>query len=175
MPNTSGEPIWFRKDPNTLKIAEVPLDRRDDGSPLLLRATFYTKTGGDNKDHNTGVWVNVKTSKNDILLADISNADTSDSDSTEYNDHSEHIIEMRVDSPGIPQSQCRAFNVHLWITTHGKDKWEIETARVLLLFSDGTAWVAEKHNFSLVNNGASTDFSQSRQLRPQEQVSEKIA
>jgi hypothetical protein len=148
---------WFRKNATSKKIEFVSGPRQ--GEPVLLRAQFYSRTGDDNKDHDTGVWVTVKNQNNQILLAHCDNADNSSSDSTEYNDHSEHIIELTVDSPGAPRSECEHFNVHLSITTNGNDTWKIEEARLTLLFSDGLTLVATETGFQLKNNGASTDFS----------------
>jgi hypothetical protein len=128
--------------------------------PTLGRAELYTATGdGDNKDHDTGIFVSVKTADDSMLLASISNADSSGKDMTEYNDDSYHIVPLVVESPGATDLQCTGFKVHMWIKTNGDDTWDIDLARVTLYFSDGTNLVAEQQGFQLVNDGASTDFS----------------
>jgi hypothetical protein len=128
--------------------------------PALLRADLYTLTGdGDNKDHDTGIFVSVKTADGSAQLASISNADSSGKDMTEYNDDSWHIVPLVVEAPGAAKSQCANFRVHLSQKTNGNDTWDIDVARVTLYFSDGSNLVAEQLNFQLVDDGAATDFS----------------
>jgi hypothetical protein len=127
--------------------------------PTLVRAELFTLTGdGDNKDHDTGIFVSVKTADGKMQLASISNADSSGKDMTEYNDDSYHIVPLGIDAPGASKANCDQFTVHMWIKTNGDDTWDIDLARVTLYFSDSTNLIAEKPNFQLVNDGASTDF-----------------
>jgi hypothetical protein len=126
----------------------------------LMRAELFTLTGdGDNKDHDTAIFVSVKSADNRIQLASASNADASGKDMTEYNDDSYHIVPLVVDSPGSTKDECTSFNVRLMIKTNGNDTWTIDIARVTLFFTDGTNLVAEKTSFELVNDAAFTDFS----------------
>ncbi len=128
--------------------------------PTLIRAELYTLTGdADNKDHDTGIYLIVKTADDRTLLASVNNADSSGKDMTEYNDDSHHIVPLVVEAPGITKEDCGGFKVHMFIKTNGNDTWTIDDARVTLYFSDGTTLVAEQFGFSLVNDGARTDFA----------------
>jgi hypothetical protein len=128
--------------------------------PTLRRAELFTLTGDDdNKDPDTGIYITVKTADDRALLASINNADSSGKDMTTYNDDSHHIVPLVVEAPGISKEDCRGFNVRMWIKTKGNDTWTIDDARVTLYFGDGTTLVAEQLAFSLVNDGASTDFA----------------
>jgi len=69
-------------------------------APRLTAAQFYCKTGGDNKNHDSGVYVTVVTNDQKTILAEIKNADNSARDETAYNDHSDHSIDLVVKSPG---------------------------------------------------------------------------
>ncbi|MGW2956197.1 hypothetical protein [Streptomyces eurythermus] len=139
---------------------------RDDGGEgngavaTLSRAELFTLTGdGDNKDHDTGIYITVKTSDEKSLLASINNADSSGKDMTTYNDDSHHIVPLVVEAPGARKSDCSGFRVRMWIKTNGNDNWTIDVARVTLYFSDGTTLVAEKLGFNLDGDGASAEFA----------------
>lgn len=126
----------------------------------LIRAELFTLTGdADNKDHDTGIFVSVKTSDGTMQLASISNADSSGKDMTEYNDDSYHIVPLVVEASGATRAQCSRFKVRVSIKTNGNDTWAIDLARVTLYFNDGTNLVADKADFQLVNDAASVDFS----------------
>lgn len=128
--------------------------------PTLVRAELFTLTGdGDNKDHDTGIFVSVKTASGKMQLASISNADSSGKDMTTYNDDSYHIVPLEVNAPGATKADCDKFQVRMWIKTNGDDTWDIDLARVTLYFSDSTNLVAEQIKFQLINDGASTNFS----------------
>ncbi len=148
---------WIRHDLKTNKSKFEALASANE--PALLVAELFTQTGSDNKDHDTGIFVEVKTADGGTLLASVYNADNSGSDSTEYNDHSGHTVPLVVGSPGAPRNVCKGFTVHMWITTHGHDTWKLDLAKVTLTFSDGNTLVAERTSFQLKNNGASTDFA----------------
>jgi hypothetical protein len=140
-----------------LRLYEILTESKQ---PTLERAELFTLTGdSDNKDHDTGIFVSVKSADGKMQLASISNADSSGKDMTEYNDDSYHIVPLGVDAPGATKADCNQFKVHMSIKTNGDDTWSIDLARVTLYFSDGTNLVAERANFRLVNDGASTDFS----------------
>jgi len=127
--------------------------------PTLERAELFTLTGdGDNKDHDTGIYVSVKTADGSTELASINGADSSGKDMTEYNDDSSRIVPLVIDAPGTTKGQSSGYRVHMWIKTNGDDTWDIDVARTTLYFSDGTNLVAEQTGFQLVNDGASTDF-----------------
>lgn len=117
-------------------------------------AEFYSKTGNDNKDHNTGVYVYVKNENNTTILAKIEDADNSSTDATEYNDGSEHIIKLIVMKPEATKETCQHFNVLLKSKATGNDNWNIEIAQVILYFTDGTNIKKETHNFSLNSRGS---------------------
>ena|SRR5665213_2269452 len=115
----------------------------------LNLAEFWSRTADDNKDHDTGVYVDVKTANGQTLLAQIANADNSDDDATEYNDGSEHTIKLAGLSTGSTKDDCNGFKVSLKSKANGGDKWKIETARVILYFTDGTNLAKEIHGIEL--------------------------
>lgn len=128
--------------------------------PTLIRAELFTLTGDDDdKDHDTGIFVSVKSGDGKTQLASVSNADSSGKDMTGYTDDSYHIVPLVVDAAGATKADCVQFRAHMWIKTNGSDTWSIDIARVTLYFSDGTNLVAEQDHFQLVDDGASADFS----------------
>ncbi|TDT95954.1 hypothetical protein EDD99_7796 [Streptomyces sp. 846.5] len=142
----------------------APVPGRRDGSaqPTLERAELFTLTGdSDNKDHDTGIYITVKTHDDKSLLASVNNADSSGKDMTTYNDDSHHIVPLVVEGPGTSKADCGGFKVRMWIKTNGNDTWPIDDARVTLYFSDGTTLVAEQQGITLKNDGASTEFAAS--------------
>lgn len=126
--------------------------------PTLVAAELITHTRGDNKDHDTGIYVTVTTKDGASLLAQISNADSSGTDATEYNDNSSHIVRLVVENDEAKKSDCNGFGVRIAIQTNGNDTWLFD-AQVILYFSDGTDLFAEQRNIALVNNHAEVIFS----------------
>lgn len=133
---------------------------------VLTRAELTTTTGGDNKDHDTCVWATVTTADGSSELAKIENGDCGGDDSTEYNDHSTHTISLMIEAAGASKDACRGFKVHLWQKTHGgagHDNWEVQSAKVILYFSDGLNLKAETGSFTLnshsQDDAPSTDFA----------------
>ncbi|AEW98561.1 hypothetical protein [Streptantibioticus cattleyicolor] len=132
----------------------------DERTPPGVRATLFTLTGDEeDKDHDTGIYVTVKTRDDKGLLASVNNADSSGKDMTTYNDDSHHIVPLVVEAPGATKPDCEGFKVRMWIKTNGHDHWPIDDARVTLYFSDGTTLVAEKLGFSLTDDGAGVEFT----------------
>jgi hypothetical protein len=150
--------IFYRYDTATKKTDKTMLRGPEANEGILLKAEIKTITDGDNKDHDTGVWVAVKSKDDKVMLAHVDNADNSSSDSTEYNDNSVHTVPLFVDSPGVPRSLCDKYNVYLHQTTNGHDTWKISKATVTLYFNDGVAYAADKDNIKLVNDGASDSW-----------------
>jgi hypothetical protein len=132
--------------------ANVPNDE-----PVLLKATFFSHTNDENKDHDTGVYVQAKTSDGSSLIAHADNRDNSGDDGTEYKDGSDHQFDLDIDALGVKKSACQKFKVHVWIHTRGHDTWRFN-GRVVLYFSDGTNLVVNRDGVELKNDGASTDF-----------------
>lgn len=122
--------------------------------PKLTKVEFYSKTGDDNKDKDTGVYVTVITSDEKTLLAEIKNADNSNDDKTEYNDLSEHTIELVVKSPGSTKAECQKFKFRVGSQAKGNDKWKIDKTRVTLTFSDNTTLFQESGAFELNSRGS---------------------
>lgn len=134
---------------------------------VLTRGELTTTTGGDNKDHDTCVWVTVSTADNQTELGKIESGDCGGDDSTEYNDNSTHTIPLVMESAGASKDSCNKFKVHLWQKTHGgagHDKWEIQSVKVILYFSDGLNLVAKRDNVTLnshsTSDAPSVEFSQ---------------
>ena len=97
--------------------------------PTLQRAEFFSHTNDDNKDHDTGVYVYVKTKDGKSELAKVENADNSPNDETEYNDGSDHTVPLVVIAPGTTKSVCDGFAVTIKQHTNGKDTWKFNGKR----------------------------------------------
>ena len=121
--------------------------------PTLNRARFTSSTGDDNKDKDTGVYVYVYTSNGATKLAQIENADNSDKDATEYNDHSTHSIDLSVLS-ATEKSECVNFTFKVGSKANGNDKWKIRDANVELFFTDGTNLTRSTGSFELNSKGS---------------------
>ncbi|MFC0515128.1 hypothetical protein ACFFGT_12995 [Mucilaginibacter angelicae] len=130
--------------------------------PILLKVIFVTHTNNDDKDHDTCIFVDVKTADGQTQIAHVSNADCGPSDGTQYKDDSDHQFELQCDGVGMAKSACKHFVVNIHQETHGgagHDTWKFN-AKVILQFSDHTNMVAEKGGITLVNNNASApEFS----------------
>lgn len=143
----------IRERAQTLKASAINLNQ-----PRLVMAELFTHTNGDNKDHDTGIYVTVTTSDTKSLLARIISADSSGTDATEYNDNSDHFVELVIQNPAATPSDCSRFQVTIEIRTNGNDTWLFD-AQVVLYFSDGSTLFAEQKGISLVNNGAQVVFN----------------
>ncbi len=126
--------------------------------PVLVKAVLSTHTNDEDKDHDTGIYVDVKTSDGSGKIAQCKNADNSGDDGTQYKNNSDHDVSLEIVSIGIKKSACKGFKVHMWQHTKGNDTWRFKPS-VILSFSDGTTLLAEGGNTELKNDGASTDFS----------------
>lgn len=131
-----------------------------DDQPILVSAQLDTHTNDDDKDHDTGIYVDVKTSDRSGLICQCKNADNSGDDGTQYKDFSDHTVPLNIVAIGIKKSACAGFHVHMWQHTKGHDTWKFN-ATVLLKFSDGSNLHADVSNVKLVNDGASIDFDAS--------------
>jgi hypothetical protein len=121
--------------------------------PTLVRAELSTHTNGDDKDHDTGIYVTVTSRDGANLLAQILNAySSSDQNATVYHDHSDHIVKLTIES-FARKSDCNGFTVGIAISTGGglgQDEWLFD-AQVVLYFSDGTNLIAEQKGLTLHN------------------------
>ncbi|MDB4912917.1 MAG: hypothetical protein JWM95_561 [Gemmatimonadetes bacterium] len=85
----------------------------------LVRAELMTRTpgdDGDNKDHDTGVFVEVRTADGVTRVANISNGDSD----TEYRDdgHVAYLV-LHVDSSAIDESKCATIKFRVGIAAKG--------------------------------------------------------
>ena len=123
----------------------------------LIKATFFSHTNDDDKDHDTGVYVEVRSSDNSMIIAHANNADNSGDDGTQYKDNSDHSFDLSLDAPGVAKSACTKFRVRVWQHTNGNDTWKFNS-RVVLFFTDGSNLSASKDGTVLVNDGASDSY-----------------
>ncbi len=124
--------------------------------PVLMKAVLHTRTNNDDKDHDTAIWLQVKTADGDTLLAEAGNHETSTDDSKQYKDGSEHDLKLDVNA-NLDKSACRGFKVHMWQETHGgrgHDTWKFD-AKVTLIFSDKSELTAEITGVTLESKGES--------------------
>jgi hypothetical protein len=126
--------------------------------PVLIKATFFSHTNDEDKDHDTGVYVTVSGSDGSNTIAHADNRDNSGDDGTQYKDGSDHQFDLDLDAPGIDKQSCHGAKIHVYIHTHGHDTWRFNS-RVVLYFSDHTNITAASGNVELKNDGAATDFS----------------
>jgi hypothetical protein len=102
--NTEGD-YSNRQQPYTTTASPYPCE-------------LQTHTGNDNKDHDTEIHLVERSADGSTQLGSCSNADNSGSDSTEYNDQSDHVVTLQIDVLGIFHGACRGFSVHLWRRTN---------------------------------------------------------
>src|SRR5205085_9441238 len=81
--------------------------------PVLIKATFFSHTNDDDKDHDTGVYVKVRTSDGSSMIAHADNRDNSGDDGTQYKDGSDHQFDLDLDAPGLGKSSARNFKVQV--------------------------------------------------------------
>ncbi len=104
----------------------------------LTNATVTFHTTDDNKDHDTAVFVQVVSKKDGRLLAHIENADSSNYDSTEYQDDSTHSLSLAFGQ--VKKSDCEETQITIGSHATGHDDWMFDVA-VTLYFIDGTTIV----------------------------------
>jgi hypothetical protein len=121
----------------------------------LTGAEFYSQTKGDDKDHDTGVWVKVVTSDEKTKLAHISNADNSSGDKTHYNDNTNHTIKLKIDDGHATYEQCKKFRFKVGTKANGNDDWKF-SGRVTLYFEDGKRKLIEHAANTSLNSRGST-------------------
>lgn len=130
---------------------------RAEDQPVLVKAVLSTHTYND-KDNDTGVFVDVKIGDGSGMIAKCANADNSRSSSTEYKKNSDHTINLEIVASGIKKDACKKFKVHLWQHTSGWETWRLKPS-VTLTFSDGTTLVAQGGDVELKNDKGAADFS----------------
>lgn len=136
----------------------LPPQRAYADDPVLIKATFFSHTNDDDKDHDTGIYVKVSTADGSSDIAHADNRDNSGDDGTQYKDGSDHQFDLDLDAPGLAKAAAKGFKVHVSQHTHGNDTWKFH-GRVVLYFSDHTNLTAQSGDVTLANDGASTDFS----------------
>lgn len=124
---------------------------------VLIKATFFSHTNDDNKDHDTGVYVKAKMEDGSSLIAHADNRDNSGDDGTEYKDGSDHQFDLDLDAAGLSKDDANNFKVQVCQHTHGNDTWKFN-GRVLLYFSNKTNLVRSRDGIELKNDGACIDF-----------------
>jgi hypothetical protein len=125
--------------------------------PVLVKATLSTHTYND-KDNDTGIYVDVKTADGAGMIAKCTNADNSKGRRTEYKKNSDHTVNLEIIATAIKKSACKAFKVHMWQRTSGWETWHVKPS-VTLTFSDGSTLLAESGDVELKNDKGATDFS----------------
>lgn len=125
--------------------------------PVLIKATFFSHTNDDNKDHDTGIYVKVRTADGSTLIAHADNRDNSGDDGTEYKDRSDHQFDLDLDAAGLRKSSASSFKVQVCQRTHGNDTWKFN-GRLVLFFSDSSNLVSSRDGIELKNSDACADF-----------------
>ena len=125
--------------------------------PVLVKAVLSTHTYND-KDNDTGIYVDVKTADGTAIIARCANADNSKDNRTEYKKNSDHTVNLAIIATSIKKSACKGFKVHMWQHTSGWETWRFKPF-VTLTFSDGATLLAEAGNVELKNDKAAIDFN----------------
>jgi hypothetical protein len=135
----------------------LPVTRASHPEAVLIKATFFSHTNDDNKDHDTGIYVKARIQDGSSLIGHADNRDNSGDDGTEYKDGSDHQFDLDLDAAGLSKSDAGNFKVQVCQHTHGHDTWKFN-GRVVLYFSDRTNLVSARDGIELVNDGACTNF-----------------
>jgi hypothetical protein len=101
----------------------------------LTSAKITFETTDDDKDHDTAVFVYVRSRNDGKLLAYIENADSSEYEYTNYKDHSEHSISLSFDR--VRKADCEDTQITIGSHPVGRDCWMFD-AKVELFFIDGS-------------------------------------
>ena len=135
-----------------------PAPRALDGaSGRLVRAEFWSHTNDDNKDKDTGVYVQVRTADLKSVLAGIDGADSSGDGAKEYKDKSDNTIPLVIQAFGATFDQCQNFKFRVGIRATGpgvfgigNDTWHFN-GRVTLYFDNGLTLIQELGDSSLTS------------------------
>lgn len=137
-------------------ILFTAFNSKQDEEPVLIKATLKTHTNDDDKDHDTGIYVEVKSGDGQSLIAVANDRDESASDGTQYKDDSDHQFDLELgDAVGMTKSSCKGFKVKLWQQTHngrGHDTWKFN-GKLILIFSDKSNLIASVENVTLESRG----------------------
>jgi hypothetical protein len=164
-----------RASVTTKAIADRPVvaqssSRRPSAStstPVLTKIVLHTQTNDDDKDNDTGVFVEVKGNdgKDIAYIESAEKSDSKDCDdpaSRHYCDGSPHDFEVPLKRGDISKSDCTKFTWRMGIQasagilpnggldvqkvrilTFGNDKWKYDGI-ITLYFSDGTSFSGDK-------------------------------
>ncbi len=135
----------------------------------LQSAVLRTHTNGDDKDHDTGIYVDVHDNGGNTI-AYIGNAERSDDDSKHYNDGSDHSFDVPLSEGTVLKSDCTNFKWRMGIQASGpnwiiklggtpednpgggNDQWQFD-AWLTLNFGDGTFFTTDKLGQTLNSTG----------------------
>jgi hypothetical protein len=92
-----------------------------DKDPVLTKAAFSSHTLDEDKDHDTGIYVKVRTKNGKTLIAHVDNRDNSGDDGTQYKDQSDHSFNLDIDADGLTYSRAEGAKVEVCIHTKGTD------------------------------------------------------
>jgi hypothetical protein len=126
------------------------------GDPLLVRASLKTVTGGEDRDHNSCINVQVRTADQQTMIAEAILAECGGQYG--YGDHTTHEfdIPLKPGASALRLSQCQRFEFRMGITPTGSDEWKFD-AWLILHFEDGTTYWNDKltqdinENFGQIN------------------------
>jgi len=108
----------------SIALTSATLTAADD--PALIKATFFSHTNDEDKDHDTCVNVTVSSSDGSTLIAHANQRDCSPNDGTQYKDNSDHQFDLEIDAAGVAKSASKGYKVHVCQTTNGgagHDTW----------------------------------------------------
>lgn len=133
----------------SILFAVLPTAPTKASAQELISASLTTITGSDDKDNDTGIYVQVFDKSQKTVLARVDNAANCESkDDCYYREESTHTIPLKP-SPGITKAQCEDFKFVLAIQAKGSDQWAIAGATIKLNFSDGTTLSKTVYNVGL--------------------------
>jgi hypothetical protein len=124
----------------------------------ITSVQFTSQTGGDDKDHDTGVFVRVWTQNQQTLITHVDNADNCDN--CHYDDHTTHSISLNVDSANLAEADCIGFVYQVGSRANGNDNWDIDQTSVQIVFDNGHSAQKSSGGFSLNSRNSALVWSQ---------------
>ncbi len=113
----------------------------------LTKVTITFRTHNDNKDHDTKLYVKIKSKVNLFLSKDVAFGNELGGD-MEFVDPSNHSFDLTLNSSTIKVSDLTAPFISIDVQPNGNDRWIFDYS-IRLEFSDGNAYSSESQGVIL--------------------------
>jgi len=128
------------------------LEEKDVTIMAITSVRFTSQTGGDDKDHDTGVFIRILTADQKTLIASIDNADNCNN--CHYDDHTTHSFNVNVNSPALTKSDCAGFVYFVGSRANGNDNWDLDGTSIDIVFDNRDDLTKSSGGFSLNSRGS---------------------